>query len=268
MTDGPQLQQVILNLINNAIDEIGQGGTIDDPHGPGGQKLVAEFADNGHGIKPENLKRIFDPFFTTKEPGKGTGLGLYISYDIVKKLGGTINVANRDGGGAVFTIVCRSSPSIRSDDRDTGYLRGRNPFIKKEKAMKEFNVLVVDDEQEFRDITVKRLEKRGLKVQGAESGEKALEILEHSYTDVVLLDVKMPGIDGIETLRQIRAMKPLVEVVLLTGHASVDSGIEGMKLGAFDYLMKPIELEPLLEKLADAYEKKRFIRKKSNRQRL
>lgn len=128
--------------------------------------------------------------------------------------------------------------------------------------MREFNVLVVDDEQEFRDITVKRLEKRGLKVKGAESGEKALDILEHSYTDVVLLDVKMPGIDGIETLRRIRSMKPLVEVVLLTGHASVDSGIEGMKLGAFDYLMKPIELEPLLEKLADAYEKKRLHQEK------
>lgn len=131
--------------------------------------------------------------------------------------------------------------------------------------MREFTVMVVDDEQEFRDITTKRLEKRGLKVQSAENGEKALEILEHSFTDVVLLDVKMPGLDGIETLRRIRTMKPLVEVVLLTGHASVDSGIEGMKLGAFDYLMKPIELEPLLEKLADAYEKKRLQQEKIER---
>ncbi len=128
--------------------------------------------------------------------------------------------------------------------------------------MREFNVLVVDDEEEFRDLTVKRLEKRGLKVLGAERGKKALEVLEHSHTDVVLLDVKMPGMDGIETLRQIRIMKPLVEVVLLTGHASVDSGIEGMKLGAFDYLMKPIELEPLLEKLADANEKRRLHQEK------
>lgn len=103
--DGPQLQQVFLNLINNAIDEIGQGGIIEIRTALEGTKLIAEFADNGHGIKAENLKRIFDPFFTTKDPGKGTGLGLYISYDIVKKLGGTISVANRNSGGAVFTIV-------------------------------------------------------------------------------------------------------------------------------------------------------------------
>ena len=104
MTDGPQLQQVFLNLINNAIDEIGQGGIIEIRTAVQNNKLIAEFADNGRGIKAENLKRIFDPFFTTKDPGKGTGLGLYISYDIVKKLGGTISVANRNNGGAVFSI--------------------------------------------------------------------------------------------------------------------------------------------------------------------
>lgn len=131
--------------------------------------------------------------------------------------------------------------------------------------MREFKVLVVDDEQEFREITTKRLERKGLKVQSAENGEKAMEILGLGSIDVVLLDVKMPGLDGIETLRRIRTLQPLVEVVLLTGHASVDSGIEGMKLGAFDYLMKPIELEPLLEKLADAYEKKRLHQEKIER---
>lgn len=128
--------------------------------------------------------------------------------------------------------------------------------------MREFTVLIVDDEEEFREMMMKRLNKKGLVALGADSGQAALDLLEAKRIDVVLLDVKMPGIDGIETLRQIRVLKPLVEVVLLTGHASVDSGIEGMKLGAFDYLMKPIELEPLLEKLADAYEKKRLHQEK------
>jgi len=128
--------------------------------------------------------------------------------------------------------------------------------------MKQFNVLIVDDEDEFRDLTIKRLTKKGLIVEGAESGRKALDIIKTGRIDVVVLDVKMPGMDGIETLGHIRVLQPLVEVVLLTGHASVESGIEGMKLGAFDYLMKPIELEPLLEKLSDAYQKKRLHEEK------
>lgn len=124
--------------------------------------------------------------------------------------------------------------------------------------MERFNILVVDDEQEFRELMVKRLLKQGFTASGAQSGEEALQMLSKTIDrDVVLLDVKMPGMDGIETLRQIRGQFPLVEVVLLTGHASVESGIEGMKLGAFDYLMKPIELEPLIEKLTAAYRKKR-----------
>jgi len=121
-----------------------------------------------------------------------------------------------------------------------------------------FNVLIVDDEQEFRDMTIKRLNKRNLQCEGAENGEQALESIKKGDFDVVLLDVKMPGMGGVETLKEIKRMKPLIEVVMLTGHASVESGIDGMKLGAFDYLMKPMELEPLLEKLKDAYEKKRI----------
>ncbi|PIE72043.1 MAG: two-component system response regulator [Deltaproteobacteria bacterium] len=121
---------------------------------------------------------------------------------------------------------------------------------------KLFSVLVVDDEEEFREMTIKQLLRRKLRAEGAENGAVALKMIEKGYFDVVLLDVKMPEMDGIEALRRIREMKPLVEVVLLTGHASVDSGIEGMKLGAFDYLMKPMEFEKLVEKLEDAYEKR------------
>lgn len=106
MADGPQLQQVFLNLINNAIDAVDQGGIIEITTATGtSNDIILEFADSGPGIKPENLKQIFDPFFTTKDPGKGTGLGLYISYDIVQKLGGSIKVENRKSGGAVFAIV-------------------------------------------------------------------------------------------------------------------------------------------------------------------
>ena len=106
MTDGPQLQQVFLNLINNALDAVGAKGVIEIATGKNADgRLMVECADNGPGIAPQHLKQIFEPFFTTKAPDKGTGLGLYISYDIVKKLGGSISVENRKDGGALFRIT-------------------------------------------------------------------------------------------------------------------------------------------------------------------
>lgn len=119
-----------------------------------------------------------------------------------------------------------------------------------------FNALIVDDEMDFLETLVKRLTKRGLKVSGAESGLRALEMLEAEAYDVIVLDVKMPGLDGIETLREIKKKSPLTEVILLTGHASMESGIEGMKSGAFDYIMKPVNIDDLLEKMRQAFERK------------
>jgi DNA-binding NtrC family response regulator len=119
-------------------------------------------------------------------------------------------------------------------------------------------ILLVDDEAPFVETMTKRLTKRDLNVITAFSGEEALERLNnHRNTDVVILDVKMPGMDGIETLSKIRNKFPLTEVIMLTGHATVESAIEGMKLGAFDYLMKPCEIEQLMAKVQEAAKKKR-----------
>jgi DNA-binding NtrC family response regulator len=95
-----------------------------------------------------------------------------------------------------------------------------------------------------------------MNVFGAESGQKALDIMNKLIFDVVVLDVKMPGLDGIETLREIKKKNPLVEVILLTGHASMESGVEGMNLGAFDYVMKPVNIDDLLEMIRQAFERK------------
>jgi len=123
--------------------------------------------------------------------------------------------------------------------------------------MHYFNVLIVDDEEDFLETIIKRLNKREVDASGARSGEEALELLKEKTFDVVILDVKMPGgMDGIEALREMKKIQPLVEVILLTGHASVETSIEGMKLGAFDYLLKPIKLDDLLRKIAQAIEKK------------
>jgi len=119
-------------------------------------------------------------------------------------------------------------------------------------------VMLVDDEVPFVETMKKRLEKRDLNIITAFSGEEALDILgSNRDTDVVILDVKMPGMDGIETLREIKAKFPLIEVIMLTGHATIESAIEGMKLGAFDYLMKPCEVEQLMAKVQEATNKKR-----------
>ncbi|MFH2046590.1 MAG: response regulator [Pseudomonadota bacterium] len=124
--------------------------------------------------------------------------------------------------------------------------------------MYEFSVLIVDDEKEFLDTLLKRLLKRKVKASGVYSGEEALAILKESPPDLVVLDVKMQGMDGIQTLREIKKIKPLVEVVMLTGHANVEVAVEGMELGAFDYLMKPTDVDELLYKLEDAYKRKKI----------
>ena len=123
--------------------------------------------------------------------------------------------------------------------------------------MENFRVLVVDDEADFLETIVKRLRKRGLEAEGVPSGEAALETMKEKRFDVVLLDIKMPGgIDGIQTFRELKKLRPLAEVILLTGHATLESSVEGMKLGAFDYLIKPVKLDELLPKLAEAFQKK------------
>ncbi|WP_024334806.1 response regulator [Desulfotignum balticum] len=120
------------------------------------------------------------------------------------------------------------------------------------------NILLVDDEVPFVDTMIKRLTKRNMDVLPAYGGEDALKKLaENKRVEVVILDVKMPGMDGLETLKEIKKEFPLVEVIMLTGHATVESAIDGMKLGAFDYLMKPSDIDLLVEKVTEAAAKKR-----------
>jgi DNA-binding NtrC family response regulator len=124
-------------------------------------------------------------------------------------------------------------------------------------------VLLIDDEEGFVSALEKRLSIRDLDVLTAFDGQQGLAVLDRAPdVDVVLLDVKMPGMDGIATLREIKKAHPIVEVIMLTGHATVESAIEGMKLGAYDYLMKPCDVEELLKKVQEAKTKKRAHQEK------
>ncbi len=117
-------------------------------------------------------------------------------------------------------------------------------------------ILLVDDEKDFVEALAERLRNRDLDITEAFSGEEAIEKLKEYNFDVAIVDVQMPGIDGIEALREIKKLKPLTEVLMLTGHATVEIAIEGMKLGAHDFLMKPCEMGILLDKINSAYENK------------
>ena len=119
-------------------------------------------------------------------------------------------------------------------------------------------IMLVDDEVPFVETMVKRLKKRNIETITAFSGEEGLEKLKANQNlDVIVLDVKMPGKDGLETLKEIKTVSALIEVIMLTGHATVESGIKGMKLGAYDFLMKPCEIEELVSKVKEATKKKR-----------
>jgi two-component system, OmpR family, response regulator CpxR len=120
----------------------------------------------------------------------------------------------------------------------------------------KIRVLLVDDEKDFTETLAARLAARNLSAVTAANGDEAISVLKEEDVDVVILDMVMPGRTGIEVLREIKEMKPLVEVILLTGHATVESAIEGMTQGAFFYLMKPVEMKSLLQKIAHAYKHK------------
>lgn len=120
-------------------------------------------------------------------------------------------------------------------------------------------VLLVDDEEDFLKTLAERLEARGLKVSTATSGEEAVTDAKKNGYDLIVLDLSMPGIDGLETLKRIKLTQPEAEIIMLTGQGSIRTGIEAMKLGAEDYLQKPVNISVLLDKISEARSKRLLI---------
>ncbi len=127
--------------------------------------------------------------------------------------------------------------------------------------MEPIRVLVVDDEKDFASAIVERLKRRGLQATAAFGGREALESLSQTEYDAVVLDLKMPVMDGLETLRAIRQMNPDVQVLVLTGHGTVSAGIDGMQLGAADFLQKPVAIEILCASIEAAADRFRIGRR-------
>lgn len=130
----------------------------------------------------------------------------------------------------------------------------------------EAKVLLVDDEEEFCNMLSERLETRGLKVNAVQGGLEAVQRAEEQNFDAIILDLAMPGIDGLETLRRIKKRRPDLEIIMLTGHGTVKSGIEAMKLGAEDFLEKPVDMRVLMEKISEAKHKRMLILEKKTQE--
>ncbi len=122
--------------------------------------------------------------------------------------------------------------------------------------MEKLRVLMVDDEEEFVDTWVKRLNIRGLEAAGVYSGQQALDLLDVSDFDVVILDLRMPGMDGIETLKQIRELRPLLPVIMLTGQGPTELGIQGLEICGHNHVVKPVSLDDLLTAIRRAHKKR------------
>jgi len=125
-----------------------------------------------------------------------------------------------------------------------------------EKQQLRPKVLIVDDEERFRKTLSKLLTAQGLEVYSAGSGDEALDLIRKHPVDIVLLDMRMPGMNGIDTLSAIKKIDPMIEVIMLTGHASVDVAVEIMKRGGFEYLLKPCDIDELLVKIDAAFERR------------
>ncbi len=245
MADFHQLQQVFLNIIINAHQAMvtaGRKGALTLRTRRKGNDLVVEIEDNGPGIPQENLGKIFDPFFTTKEVGQGTGLGLSICYGIIEEHRGRISVRNGPGGGAIFTVVL---PVLEPEpDRIPA---ADEPAEKEGAPAGRRNILVVDDELAIIDILYQVLRMDGHRVDTALNGTVALRKIEKEQYDVIISDLKMPGMGGRELYERIREtnLDLARRIIFSTGDVVSSDTREFLEKSGNNYLQKPFDTEAI-----------------------
>ena len=252
-----EMQQVLTNLIGNAIDALQPGGgRVTVRTGRAGEELHVEVEDDGPGIPESVLPRVFEPFFTTKPVGKGTGLGLAVCAGIVSSLGGSIGVETATGAGTTFHVrlpLEPAEPGLRPPTAaEMAPVEAPGPG-----AGRPAVVLVADDELEYAETLSLRLRRRGLQVLTAGSADQILEsVASIRNLDVVLLSAAMRGVDTIALLDDCQRTNPRAEVILLAAHSSAETAIAGLRRGAFDYLLKPCDTDVLMERIGRARARK------------
>jgi PAS domain S-box-containing protein len=258
LADRGQLQQVLMNLVVNARDAMPSGGTIlietcreqvdrapaGAPDASPGAYAVLEVADTGSGMSREVLERIFEPFYTTKKAGHGTGLGLATVYGIVHQTHGFIAVASSPGRGSTFRVYL---PQTESRPAAVAAAAWAGPAREARET-----VLIVEDQDHVRKLACEVLRRRGYDVRQAASGAEALEIAgpKAEGIDLLLADVVMPGMSGVELAEILRRRRPDLPVLLTTGYAP-EAIASQVPEDLEDYLRKPFTPDDLLRKIQE-----------------
>ncbi len=260
--DPGQLEQALLNLTVNASDAMPRGGRltiatenafVDKQYAATGvqvepgEYVVLGVTDTGHGMDAATKARIFEPFFTTKEPGKGTGLGLATVYGVVQQSGGFIRVESSPGQGTRFDLYLPKTNEVAVDENN------ETDRKKAAAAGQPKTVLVVEDEQEVRELACEFLKAAGYSVLTAQDGQEGLEIAERfgRNIQVVLTDVVMPRMRGSELGVRLKARLPDVKVVYMTGYLESGEGNTEFLDDAL-FLQKPFSRETIVRQVAEA----------------
>ncbi len=270
MVEEEGIKQVFFNLARNALEAMQVGGILRiTGESPGDGRIHVVFRDTGVGIAPHELESVFKPFQTSK--AGGTGLGLSIASRIVEGHGGAIRIKSTPGVGTAVTVETAGgarSPIILRRPRAeegggglrSGVARCMAPFLSilRRDAMAHEHVLIVDDEESLRRFLGILLKKEGYEVTAVANGSEALAAFQKDPFDVVLTDIKMPGMSGIDLLRAIRASDPTVPVVVMTAYAALDTAIEAVNQGAFHYFIKQAKNEEIKLVVRRALEMRRL----------
>jgi two-component system cell cycle sensor histidine kinase/response regulator CckA len=234
-----ELREVLTNLLKNSLEALGgNGGSVEIVAQRARDKVRLEVNDNGPGIRQEDRAKLFVPFFTTKGE-RGTGLGLCLSQQIVERHGGSISVHSDVGSG---TSVAITLPAARS--------AGPAPKVSAPASKPaSCRVVVVDDDTSVLAVLCAYLEKMGYRVTGLSSATEGLKVVSQSPPDIVLSDIGMPGMDGIELCKLLKAQLPKLPVILMSGQASSIEGDRIRLSGASALLPKPFTMRQVTEVL-------------------
>ena len=261
MVDPMQIEQVFMNLMVNANHAMPDGGKLILSGSVHKGFIETRVTDTGQGISKENIGKIFDPFFTTKKEGEGSGLGLAICHSIVEHNGGIMKVESNVGAGTTFSVFLPTDKSNRLREMKKAIEEQKKTDMGRDVAGK-YRLLVIDDERAINDTLQDSLRQAGYEVDGAYDGVEGLGLLRYKDYDLVLLDIRMPRKDGIEVLEFIREEYPHIQIIIITGLASLEEIQETVKMGAFACMKKPFRLEEVLERVAKALQKKKPKKKK------